>query len=72
VLVVDDTSVEFAWNVMGGISYFLTEDWVLTGGYRYFSTTDAELDATLVGLGSGSLKAEVGIHELLFGVRYEF
>ncbi len=72
ILIVDDTSTEFAWNVMAGLSYPITEKVILSGGYRYFSTTDATLRATLVGVGSANLKAEIGVHEMVFGVRYEF
>jgi OOP family OmpA-OmpF porin len=72
VLIVDDSTAEFAWNVMGGLSFEVVENVIISGGYRYFSTLDATLDATLVGFGSGSVDGEIGVHELIFGVRYEF
>lgn len=60
---VDDEDAEFAYNVMAGVAYELTESVVLDAGYRYFATTDADIQG---------VDAEIDIHELLFGVRYEF
>ncbi len=71
VLNVDDDSAELAWNVMLGVGYALTEDVELYYGYRYLGTTDPEFDATLLGM-SGTLEAEVTIHEVLWGLRYNF
>jgi OOP family OmpA-OmpF porin len=72
ILIIDDTTTEFAWNVMGGLSFEITENVILSGGYRYFATTDATLDATVVGFGSGTLDAEIAAHEVVVGVRFEF
>jgi opacity protein-like surface antigen len=72
VLIVNDDSTEFAWNVMAGAAWSVTDDVVLTLGYRYFSSTDAQLDATLVGVGSGTMDVEFGVHEMMFGARYNF
>jgi len=69
VLVVNDDSVEFAWNIMVGAGYGLTESIDLSFGYRYLGTTDPEFDATLFGI-SGTLDAEITVHEILFGLRY--
>ncbi len=72
VLVVNDSATEFAWNIMVGASYGVTDNIDLSLGYRYLGTTDPELDATLVGFGSGTLDAEIAVHEILFGFRYNF
>ena len=71
-MVVDDSSVEFAWNIMAGASIPVTEAISLTGGYRYLATTDPEFDATLVGVGSGTVEGEFAVHEFLFGARMTF
>ena len=71
-MVVDDSSVEFAWNIMAGASVPVTEAISLTGGYRYLATTDPELDSTLVGVGSGTVEGEFAVHEFLFGARMTF
>jgi opacity protein-like surface antigen len=71
VLKVDDDSAEFAWNIMLGAGYAVTEDVDLSFGYRYLGTTDPEFDATLLGV-NGTLDAEITVHEVLFGLRYNF
>jgi opacity protein-like surface antigen len=72
VLIVNDDSTELAWNVMAGAAWSVTDNVDLTLGYRYLSTTNAKLDATVVGVGSGTLNAEFGVHEVMFGARYNF
>jgi len=72
VLVVDDTSVEFAWNVLAGAEVPVGDRVALSVAYRYLGTTDPEFDATLVGVGRGTLDAEVTVHEVLFGATFRF
>ncbi len=72
VLIVNDDSTEFAWNVMAGAAWSVTDDVVLSLGYRYLGTTDAKLDFTVVGVGTGTMDAEFGVHEVMFGARYNF
>jgi opacity protein-like surface antigen len=72
VLVVNDDSIEFAWNVMAGAALSVTDNVDLTLGYRFLSTTDAEFDATVVGVGDFTMDAEFGVHEVMFGARYNF
>ena len=67
---VNDEATEFAWNIMFGASYGVTDTIGLSLGYRYLGTTDAELDAT--GPASGTVDAEIAVHEILFGFRYNF
>ncbi len=71
VLKVDDDSAEFAWNIMLGAGYALNEHVDFSFGYRYLGTTDPEFDATLFGV-PGTLDAEITVHEVLFGLRYNF
>ena len=72
ILVVNDDSTEFAWNVMLGASYAASEAIDLSLGYRYLVTTDPEFDASITGVGSQKLDAEISLHEILFGLRYNF
>ena len=72
VLIVNDDSTEFAWNVMAGAASSATDNVDLTFGYRYLSSTDAKLDATVVGVGNFTMDAEFGVHEVMFGARYNF
>lgn len=60
---VEDEDVVFAYNVLAGVGFDVTEEVVLQVGYRYFATTDPEIQGVDV---------ELDIHELVFGARYEF
>jgi OOP family OmpA-OmpF porin len=72
VLIVNDDSTEFAWNVMAGAAWSVTDNVDLTLGYRYLSTKDVDLEWTEVGFGSGTMEVEFGVHEVMFGARYNF
>ena len=72
VLIVDDSSVEFAWNLMAGAVVPVSDAISLFGGYRYLATTDPEFDATLVGVGSGTVEGEFDAHEGVAGLRLSF
>ncbi len=75
-LVVDDSDVVFAWNLMAGIGIPVTDRASLTLGYRYLATTDPDLTATVnipgIGSASGTLSGEFDAHEGVFGVRVGF
>jgi opacity protein-like surface antigen len=73
-LVVNDDSTEFAWNVMLGASYAASEAIDLSLGYRYLSAPDPQFDASSVAVlpTSGKIDAEISLHEILFGLRYNF
>lgn len=72
VLVVNDDATVFAWNVLLGASYALNDKIDLSFGYRYLGTTKPEFKTTVPGGGSGTLKGEVTLHEILLGLRYNF
>jgi len=72
ILIVDDNATEFAWNLMAGASVRASEHIDLSLGYRYLGTTDPRLDAILVGFGPVTVDAEIAIHEVLLGLRYNF
>lgn len=57
----DDTV--FAYQIGGGASFELDEEWDLTAGYRYFATQDVEL---------GTTELEYNAHEFTIGLRYSF
>jgi opacity protein-like surface antigen len=72
VLTINDDSTEFAWNVMAGAAWSVTDNVDLTLGYRYLSTNDGEFNATEVGVGSSEMDVGFGVHEVMFGARYNF
>ena len=73
VFIVNDEATEFAWTIMFGVFYGVTDTIDLSLGYRYLGTTDPELDATLPFVpASGTVDAEIAAHEILFGFRYNF
>ncbi len=72
VLIVDDSSVEFAWNVLAGLTVPVTDRFSLLLAYRYLATTNPELDATVPGVGSGTIEGEFDTHEAMFGGRFDF
>jgi opacity protein-like surface antigen len=60
---VEDEDTEFAYNIMGGAAFDLTEELVLDAGYRYFGMTEARIQGVDV---------EFDVHEIVFSLRYEF
>jgi opacity protein-like surface antigen len=73
VLRVDDDDTAFAWNLMAGVSYDVTNQVTVSAGYRYLHIGDLEFNASISGLGSGTLEAKgFASHEVLVGVRYNF
>jgi len=75
---IDDDSTEFAWNATAGVVLPLGDHVDLTGAYRFLSTTDPELETTVVDPATGAVMrrgkvdAEVGIHDLQLGIRFTF
>ena len=53
----------FAYQLMAGVGYELSEDVVFFGGYRYFGTDDVEIEA---------VTASYGIHGIEAGLRLRF
>ena len=72
-LQIDDDATKFAWNAMVGLSVKPTDYLVISAGYRYFATKGVTLDSS-VPLVSVDLdvEADIGVHEFVAGVRYEF
>lgn len=64
----NDSQTEFAWQIMTGLGYNLTENIALTLGYRLFSTTDPEFD-----FGNAKIEVETPfINSIEAGVRFNF
>lgn len=62
------TTYNFAWQVMGGVTYDINANWTLDAGYRY-----ADLGQIRKNYGDGAIaKVKVRDHEILFGARYTF
>ena len=61
------TVYNFAWQVMGGVTYDINANWTLDAGYRY-----ADLGQIRKNTGDGVYKFKVRDHEFLLGARYTF
>lgn len=59
----NDFDVVFAWQLIGGIGYQITDDFFLSLRYTYFSAQKPELDG---------LEADYDSHNVMFGIRYDF
>ncbi|HVH18444.1 MAG TPA: outer membrane beta-barrel protein [Myxococcota bacterium] len=69
---VDDDDTEFAWNVMGGLLWPVWRHLELDARYRYITSDDPSIDADLLGLGTGQVKAEFSAHEVVGALRVVF
>jgi opacity protein-like surface antigen len=74
---IDDDSTELAYNATAGIVLPLGDHFDLTAAYRFLGTTEAELEASrrdpMTGFVSrGKVDADVGMHDILFGLRVTF
>jgi opacity protein-like surface antigen len=69
---VDDDDTEFAWNAMGGILWPIWRHLELDARYRYITSDDPSIDADLLGLGTGQVKAEFSAHEVVGALRVVF
>ena len=61
------TVYNFAWQVMGGVTYDINANWALDAGYRY-----ADLGQIRKNNGVNVTKFKVRDHEIMFGARYTF
>jgi len=62
-------STEFAAALMAGFSYRMDDRWMLDAGYRFLFLGDAK---TKSGSANSMRIDDIQVHELRFGVRYEF
>lgn len=61
------TVYNFAWQVMGGVTYDINANWALDAGYRY-----ADLGQIRKNDGESVTKFKVRDHEIMLGARYTF
>ena len=71
----DDRSAAFAWQLMTGFGYDITQNVALTLGYRIYSTSSADLNFDLPNIPNADVDADVDtpfINAFELGVRYNF
>lgn len=68
--VLDDDDSDFAWQLIGGVGFALSEQATVTLDYRYFSTS-ADV-TTSTGTGSVSNDVDLDSDTLTLGLRYRF
>lgn len=72
-LEVDDEAGAFAWNLLAGVGYDVTESIALTATYRYLRLEGTDFSADLAGVDAGDVDVDdVSLHEVLLGLRYTF
>lgn len=69
VTIVDDNATEFAWQVMAGASWRMTDNGEIYAGYRYRATSDASVSADLF---SADLEIENRASVIEGGLRWSF
>ena len=69
---VDADTGALAWNVAAGATYDLTESLALTAGYRYLRLEGTDVSAEVIGFEGDVDINDLGLHEVLLGVRYTF
>jgi outer membrane protein OmpA-like peptidoglycan-associated protein len=62
----NDSSLEFAYQGIAGVSYEVADNWSVTTDYRYIGTTDPNFKTTA----GGSASFENASHNVVIGVRY--
>jgi opacity protein-like surface antigen len=62
-----DESDQFAWQLMAGVAYDITDQAFFDVGYRYADLGDVELASTL-----GTIESELRVHEILVSLGYRF
>jgi opacity protein-like surface antigen len=68
----DEGSDAFAYQVMAGLDFKVSDRSTLFAGYRYFGTTDFENKYTVTGLGQVTETASVKAHAIDVGYRFNF
>jgi opacity protein-like surface antigen len=66
---VSGSETGFAWQLMAGVGFAVSEAATLTAGYRYFATPDVEVD--VAPLGSVNVDG-LGLHAAEVGLRFRF
>jgi OOP family OmpA-OmpF porin len=63
---INDSSAEFAYQGIAGVSYQVADHWSVTTDYRYIGTTDPKFKTTA----GGTVNYGNASHNLVVGVRY--
>lgn len=72
-LEVDDEAGAFAWNLLAGVGYDISESVAVTATYRYLRLEGSDFSADLAGVDVGDVDVDdVSLHEVLLGLRYTF
>jgi opacity protein-like surface antigen len=72
-LEVDDEAGSFAWNLLAGVGWDVTESVALTATYRYLRLEGTDFSADVAGVDAGDVDVDdVALHEVLVGLRYTF
>lgn len=61
----------FAWNIQAGLSYTMTQNWVMDLGYRYTDLGYTK-SSSITDSGTSSAKYKIKTQEVSLGVRYHF
>lgn len=61
----------FAWNIQAGISYTITQNWVMDLGYRYTDLGYTK-SAGVTDSGTSAAKYKIKTQEVSLGIRYHF
>lgn len=63
----------FAWSLGGGMTYDVTENWIVDLGYRYIDAGDiSKTFKDDAGDDSSKSKLDVTSHDIMLGIRYTF
>lgn len=65
-----ETTFDFAYQIMGGVGYALTDQTHLSVGWRYYDL--GELEVETGDLNPGSYEAEIAAHEFVTALRFHF
>jgi opacity protein-like surface antigen len=70
---VDDEAGAFAWNLLAGIGFDVTESVTVSASYRYLRLEGTDFSADLAGVDAGDVDVDdLASHEVLVGLRYTF
>ena len=70
---VDDEAGAFAWNLLAGVGFDVTESVTVSASYRYLRLEGTDFSADLAGVDAGDVDVDdLASHEVLVGLRYTF
>jgi opacity protein-like surface antigen len=69
---IEDSSVQFAWNLTGGVAWAVTQNLDIVTRYRYFATENSSHSASGTATLPGAADLEFESHEAVLGLRFNF